>query len=269
MRSSHEAIERAETFSVDELTALAGLLGAQRFPGVPDGIYAQMAPEARQAVLLTARRSLVARGVIEVDGERGAVLAESHAPLLRTAVSAPLVVAVQRRDSEAARTRVYAAAPELTVEHAAVYGNVHRLAALDTSRLLERIVEFTGLDRVQGGSGGGSFVTSAEAYSSVREGVARGDLERARDALGEAGAEFALALEQFEAWCNVRAVHREGARVEIAETTWIATGGGLWQVESEQRLQPPGADPASVQVTISGSDIGAVLDAVIADLSPA
>src|SRR5207249_1484995 len=51
-------------FGIDELAALATLLGASRFPGVPEALFTALTPQARDAAQRAARRGLVARGVI-------------------------------------------------------------------------------------------------------------------------------------------------------------------------------------------------------------
>ena len=55
-------------YGADELLAVAEILGASAFPGVDERAVGT-SDEARDASLRSARRSLLARGVLEIDDE--------------------------------------------------------------------------------------------------------------------------------------------------------------------------------------------------------
>ncbi len=66
------AISTSERYSVDELTAIAALRGANGFPGVPPSADPALSPHEAAVVAAAVTRSLVARGVLGT---------ESRAPL--------------------------------------------------------------------------------------------------------------------------------------------------------------------------------------------
>jgi len=218
-------------FGIDELAALATLLGASRFPGVPEAPFTALTPQARDAAQRAARRGLVARGVIGFAPDGSPTLAGGYETLVGTPLAAELVVAVERRDAGSTRARHFYARPDSAVEHGIAVGNVHRLALLDPTDLAARILEFAGLEK-RSGVDAPAFTTTPAAFTALREGVRKGDLAEAREHLGADGSAFADAMADFKAWCTVRVLRRGSGTVEGGETTWIDAGAALWRVEA-------------------------------------
>jgi hypothetical protein len=218
-------------FGIDELAALAALLGASRFPGVPEAPFTALTPQARDAAMRAARRGLVARNVIGFAPDGSPTLAGGYETLVGTPLAAELVVAVERRDAGSTRARHFYARPDSAVEHGIAIGNVHRLALLDPADLAARIFQFAELEK-RGGVDAPAFVTTTAAFTALREGVRKDDLTEARELLGAGGSAFAAAMADFRAWCTVRVLRRGSGAVEGGETTWIDAGDSLWRVEA-------------------------------------
>lgn len=89
-------ISTSERYSVDELTAIAGLRGVGGFPGVPPSTGATQSPHEAAAVTAAVTRSLVARGVL--DAESRTPLAP-HSALFAVVFGPEVTCSVQRYTS--------------------------------------------------------------------------------------------------------------------------------------------------------------------------
>jgi hypothetical protein len=132
-------------YAADELLAVAELLGASAFPGLDEKAVGGASDEARDASLRSARRSLLARGVLEIDDEGMLRITPPHGLLFRVALAPAAVVTAEYRPRGRIEGRAYYMLPDVSVEHSAVVGNVHRLASLETASVLGRVVEFVDL----------------------------------------------------------------------------------------------------------------------------
>jgi hypothetical protein len=218
--------------SVDELGALAQIMGAARFPGVPDDAAPGTPTQVREAALTAARRGLVARGLVVFSPEGTPALEASCADLVTIPLTAELVVAAERRDRVNTFVRHYYVRPDAGVEHGVVFGSIHQLARFPSEELLSKVVDFAQLE-ARNGASGGEFTTRAGAFQLVRSGMAGGDLAEAREALGPDGAAFADAIGDFVGSARVRILRHEAGGMGGGEVLWVDAGGSLWHIETE------------------------------------
>jgi hypothetical protein len=244
--TNEPSTQASDTFAVEELTVLAELFGASRFPGVPD-VHAGLPQQAREAALRSAWRGLVARGVVEAAANGGPALAGHYLDLVAVPLTAELVVAVERRDREQTYVRHFYAQPTTSVEHSLATTGIHRLTLFPTTELAARILEFSALEK-RPANDATPLTVDAETFTVLREGVRLGDLSKARELLGADGSAFADAMESFASWCRITVLRRNGETVAGGDTTWIDAGDVLW------RMEPDVSEPASarpMRVTIS------------------
>ena len=208
-------------YSADELTAVAQLLGLPAFPDVSGAVFADLDPGAQQAVLRSARRSLLARGVVEIDDEGVLRVAAPHGALFRLALAPAAVVNAEIRRPDSVVTRSYYVLPAAAVEHASVVGHIHRLSQFEPSELFDRVVEFLGLVERPSGE-------TAETELGIS------DLNRAL--AGETDeSEFGQAVSSLVSTSFVRSVTRSNGMLVGGELRWIDTGdAGLWLVEPSE-----------------------------------
>lgn len=233
-------------YAADELAALAELLGAPGFPGAdealpPDG-------EARAAALRAARRSLLARGVLEIDAEGVLRVMPPHAELVAIALGRTAAVTVERRTTESLERRSFYVADGAGVEHSAELGHVHRLECFDPGELEQRVLE-----RVE-------LADSDESGAEVE--ATRDDLEVALGAAarGETvvGA-LAEPLRTLKSLGRVTALRRENGKLVGGEVTWLDLG------EAGLRVVEPSAEAERVRLRpASGTAIAAELRSYIA-----
>jgi len=135
--------ELARTYSVEELTALAEIAGRPAFPATRH----VFGSDAERTV---ARRALLARGTLELDGPDRLRLADSEARLILTPLRAAAAIAVEWRSAGAAQTFGIHLAANVSVLHEPAAGGLHRLTPVLTplvgnvvarlTRLVERPV---------------------------------------------------------------------------------------------------------------------------------
>jgi hypothetical protein len=217
----------AVEYGADELAAIAEVLGAQAFPGV-DTAYAELGEAAQESALRSARRSLLARGVLTIDEEGILNVVPPHSVLFRVALAPALVVNAEHRRADSMESRSYYALPAVGVEHAVSVGRVHRLAQIDPTTLLERLVAFVGLESRPSGDQS-EFEVDVETLN-------RALADSAGTELPDEAKEFRDALETLQSTSYVRSLYGNGRSIVGGELRWIDTGeNGLWLVE-------PGAD---------------------------
>ncbi len=154
-------------YGADELLAVAELLGASAFPGVDERAVGT-SDEARDASLRSARRSLLARGVLEIDDDGVLRITPPHALLFRVALAPAAVVSAEYRRRGRIEGCSYYLLPDVSVEHSAAIGNVHRLDSMETTAVLGRVVEFVDL-RDRPSHNGTAFEVPAAALARALE----------------------------------------------------------------------------------------------------
>ena len=209
-----------ERYGVDELAAVAQLLSVPAFPGT-DGTLGALAADAQDAALRSARRSLLARRVLEIDEAGVLSVAAPHSVLFRVALAPLLVVTAERRLRDGIESRSFYLRPEVAVEHSVDIGRVHELAQFEPGELLARLGDFSGLDASRP-AGDGAFEAGAEVLDEALRGGS--------PALPPEAETFAEALSPNAGLSRVTALHRDGTRVVGGELTWI-DAGALWLVE--------------------------------------
>jgi hypothetical protein len=217
-------------YSAEELTAVAQVFGGPSFPDVDEAVFSGLDADAREAAVRSARRSLLARGVVEIDDEGMLHVTPPHSVLFRVALAPAAIVNAELRRPDSVETRSYYALPAVAVEHSSEIGHIHRLTQFEPAELFERVVEF--LDLTERPSG-----DAAEAELSVA------DLNRglSGETVGEGA--FGDALGGLGSTCFVRSLSRSNGTLVGGELRWIDTGdSGLWLVE------PSETDPERVRM---------------------
>jgi hypothetical protein len=220
-------------YAADELAALAALLGAPGFPGADEALPAQA--EGREAALRAARRSLLARGALEIDEAGILRVVPPHAELVAVALGRGAAVSIERRRPESLDRRSLYVADGAGVEHSAELGHVHRLERFDAADLAERVLEHAELDdRPESGD---ELETTAEELDAALTAAARG--EDVSGPLGEA-------LRTLRSVGRVTALRREDERIVGGELAWLDLGeAGLRVVEPEAEAGRLRVRPAS------------------------
>jgi hypothetical protein len=237
------AMNEGIAYGADELAAVAELCGAPAFPGVQP--VADLAAVARQAALQSARRSLLARGVLEIDDEGMLAVAPPHSILFRAALAPAAVINAEHRRPGFTETRSYYALPAIAVEHTCMIGRVHRLTQLDSALLFERVLEFVQL--VERPPGDASEFEAA--VSELNRALVFAGNEGEKPNLPAEAAAFEQALEGLVSTAFVRSLSRSDGAFVGGELRWIDTGeGGLWLVEPSDES----ADKARVRPTQAG-----------------
>ena len=220
-------------YAADELAALAALLGAPGFPGADEALPPES--EAREAALRAARRSLLARGALEIDDGGILRVVAPHAELVAVALGRAAAVSIERRRPESLDRRSLYVADGAGVEHSAELGHVHRLERFDAADLAERVLERAELeDRPESGD---ELEAAAEEFDAALAAAARG--ENVSGPLGEA-------LRTLRSFGRVTALRREGGRIVGGELAWLDLGeAGLRIVEPADEVGRLQIRPAS------------------------
>lgn len=222
-------------YGADELNAIAEMLGTPAFPGVDGSLYAGVGEEARAAAVRSARRSLLARGVLEIDEQGMLQITPPHSVLFRVALAPAAVVNAEHRRRDAIETRSYYALPAVAVEHAVAIGRVHRLEQFESQELMSRIRDFLALAERPSGDESEFELALAELNQALGDGE--------NPELPSEAETFGKALESLVSTSYVRCLHQEGKALVGGELRWIDTGdSGLWLVE------PSDDDPERVSV---------------------
>jgi hypothetical protein len=148
--------------STDELQALAQLHGFSGFPGVGASSYDHFSTETRMVAGRTARRSLMAHGIVEVGEADGITVTSPAKDILRIALSPLMVVTGERQDPERIAGTMFFVRREGLVEHSQLSDGSHRLASYESSALVALLVSLLELE-------GPSHRPDAEYESSVAD----------------------------------------------------------------------------------------------------
>jgi hypothetical protein len=233
-------------YAADELAALAALLGAAGFPGADEALPAE--GEARDAALRAARRSLLARGVLEIDADGVLKVVPPHAELVAIVLGRTAAVSIERRTAESLERRSLYVAEGAGVEHSAELGHVHRLERFDARELEQRVLDRAALgDSDQ--SGAEVQGTSAELDAALTA-AARG--ETVEGALAEP-------MHALRSLGRVTALRRENGKVVGGELTWLDLG------EAGLRIVEPAVDAGRLRLRpASGADVANELRSYLA-----
>jgi hypothetical protein len=225
-------------YAADELAAVAQLLGAPGFPGV-DGLGEEA---EREASLRSARRSLLARGVLELDSEGVLSIAAPHAFLFGLALAPAATVVAQRGGAET-EGRAWYLHPTAAVEHTVPIGAVHGLEQIDSANVMPRLLDFLRIGAGREGGGALPFTTDRAAIERISAALSSGDLSGLGADLPADASGFVDALGSLVGSSYVRVLHRSGSKIVGGELSWVDAGNaGLWLIE------PVAGDPDQLTV---------------------
>jgi hypothetical protein len=231
-------------YAADELAAVAQLLGAAAFPGV-DGPGDSA---GREASLRSARRSLLARGVIELDDDGILSIAPPHALMFGVAL-APAATVVAQREGPEAEGRAWYLHPNLAVEHTVLVGAIHGLEQIDVAEVVSRLLDFLAIGLRRRGADPETFTAKRAALDRIAASLNAGSTGSLGAELPPEAASFIEALEGSAGAYQVRALHKEGSMIVGGELAWLDTGeAGLWQIEPVQ------GDPDQITIRRVGSE---------------
>lgn len=222
-------------FSIEELVAMAEILELRGLPGLGAEPLAFLAPELHEAVLASARRSLVARRFVRPTAGDGFEIIRPVVQMVTCVARSGIQVRAVFEADGNAETRCFAAEPDLTIEHSVVLGAVQRLTPFRTEQLLARVLEFGGIETRPRGDVA-PFAASERALTVCAEILAAGDRDAAvttltADGVPEASAEaFVRALGHRVSSASVTILHRpKPEEIHGGELTWMDCGEhGLW-----------------------------------------
>ncbi|MSO37258.1 MAG: hypothetical protein EXQ69_03290 [Acidimicrobiia bacterium] len=222
-------------FSIEELVVMAEILELRGIPGLGQEPLAFLAPDLHEAVLASARRSLVARRFVRPTDDEGFEIMRPVAQMVASVARAGIQIRAVFEADGLVETRCFAAEPDLAIEHSVVFGAVQRLTPFRTEQLLARVLEFSGIEaRPQ--SAVAPLTTSERALTACVEMLAAGDRGAAELVLTTDGvpepsaAAFVAAIEHRVSSASVSILHRPKAEeIHGGELTWIDCGEhGLW-----------------------------------------
>lgn len=219
------------TFSADELLAI-GVLAGESFSGAGDEIFEGASEEARAAALSSARRSLVARGVVAIERREARVLPPFD-ELFVVVLSPGLVVRCERRVPGGGERRIYYGRPDVGVEHAIADGYIHRLTVFPPHELLEKVVEFFELAPAPSPEREELFVVPLAQLKALENELADGATASSiSERFPPEARTFLESLDSFVSSSQVVCLHRTDTTLSGGELRWLDVGEGvLWLFE--------------------------------------
>jgi hypothetical protein len=240
-------------YTVDELEALAGLIGGSSFPGV---IEDAQSGEKRDGKLEAGRRSLLVRGIVAIADGGEAVVAEPHCFLFGVAFRPQEFLSVQQMRVDESTSRVYYSRSEISVEHAYVAPGIHRLAGFPRGELGPRLIDFMRLSKpARQVKTHGSVRMSARLLPRVAELVRAQDTAQLATVFDAEARPLMDALKDFVSWSTIRCLKYEGQRVVGEEFAWLDTGrSGSWLVDT---AKPPttGQEPEATVIKTTPEEL--------------
>jgi hypothetical protein len=201
-------------YSPEELAVLAGLLGVRSLPGVT------VPPADGNAGRDAARRSLLARGVVQraEDGRLGVHPAQRD--LLGTLLRPRVVVSAELRDGERREVRLLYAGDAIGVTQARTPEGIHVFTTFPARELVGQSLAAAALRAAAG-------ATEHEPMT-----VDLAELERLEATAGRADAESANGLPRPTGAGRLRVLRRAGERVEGGDLRWLDAGdAGVWSAD--------------------------------------
>ncbi|MGQ0433899.1 MAG: hypothetical protein ACT452_16005 [Microthrixaceae bacterium] len=132
-------------FSVDEVLALSDALALPAPPFVDAGSLGARA-DLRGELMAAGRRSLVARHVMTVENDSEIRVLPAVRRLFELLAEPGLLARTMYEEAGNVETRLFAAVPEVAIEHLPLRGEIHRLTPFETEQLLARILTVVQLD---------------------------------------------------------------------------------------------------------------------------
>jgi hypothetical protein len=204
--------------SVEELTALAELLGARRFPGTGHEFGSEQDRVA-------ARRGLLARRVLHIEEATRLRIAEADARIVATVLRASVVVSVEHRRPGGLERRLLHLSDGETILQEAAGGGLQRLTPLPepVGAAVQRLTR---------------LVEREPAGEPIR--ISRSTFEQVRDsrvaASGEEGEARLRELLANLVSSSAVSVSERGAMRGIPSLVWYDAGdGGLWLLQARDK----------------------------------
>lgn len=132
-------------FSVDEVMALSAALELPAPPFV-DAESFGASSDLRSELMAAGRRSLVARHVLTVDHGSEVSVLPAVRSLFEVLAEPGLLAKTMYEEAGNVETRLFAAVPEVAIEHLSLGGAIHRLTPFETNEVLARILSVVRLD---------------------------------------------------------------------------------------------------------------------------
>lgn len=246
-------------FSIEELVAMVEILELRGLPGLGPEPLDFLSEELRDAVLASARRSLVARRFVVPTDDGGFEIARPVAHMVARSARSGIQVRAISESSAVIETRCFAAEPDLAMEHSVVLGAVQRLTPFRTEQLLARVLEFCEI-AARPESSVDPFTVGEQELTACAERLAAADRVGALLALtgggvpGPGAAAFVTALEHRVSSASVTILHRpKPEEIHGGELTWIdCAEHGLWLTPALAGNEEPddgeALEPASVTI---------------------
>jgi hypothetical protein len=240
-------------FSVEELVCLTDALGLRLPPAIDGDPLSTLSARERVLVLDGAQRSLLARQMLRATNGI-LVVVPAVARLLELTSEPGVIVRAQHEQGGVVEARVYAADPEVAVEHFEIAPAVYRLTPFPTEELLVRALRRCELEDRPMIDVDPFSVTLGDLMVAA-ERIADGNMERAlSEFIASAGGTdsaqaFARALETKIRSARVAVLHAPAAeQLAGGDLTWLDGGErGLWLT--------PTVEPRALDLALDGADV--------------
>jgi hypothetical protein len=234
--------------SADELTALAQLVGGERFPFVDESEAADALGEAGPAVLRASRRSLSARGLVTPSADGTLALGEELRDAVALALDPDLVVTVEAEGAQDLRFAL-AADPSHAAEVQRLGGDGYRIGIHPAGHVVARVLQLTGAYSSSAKAAGDRTEVLAIAIDRARAFLRIGDHDAAARELGQQPA-LLDALATAASFNRVRSMFRRNGVVHGGELVWCQpASGAAWVLES---VAKEGEAPTSIEARSVG-----------------
>jgi hypothetical protein len=253
--------------TTDDLLYLVNRIGAERPVGLDEAANdVEPPPEVREWLQNATERNLRARGILDVEGQPNAAVAE----IVATTGSPGLIVSISTQRGRVVETAVLAAVPDLAVVHTPLAPGVHRLTPIATVEVVDRVRDLVSLAGANGSGGSNGSDTQAGSDDALRIDLTSLDpvttaAQESTTAAAAAAREAGLTTKQAEALAELLAdrdathlvtvMHRSPDLHMGVVSWWSSQDRGLWQVQSV-----PGSD--GEQLVLTPVTAPALLDAV-------
>lgn len=255
--------------SVDELLVVFELLDQAPPP------YLREADDGDPATRRGAQRSLIARGLIRVDGTGNASIAENLAAMVDLATGAGVVVRVRRWRTDEDRTVWYSPGRDRSLRVEITPHGTCTLLDLPVDDFPLLVAADMGLRSQRNRFPDFAVDMPTDAYSRFLEIIARQEAGPAATALEAAGIDGSVAAELAQAliaapgsgnFAVIRPMPDPARSVELGIVGWLDAGAaGLVRVDTEYSS---GGQPAATMAHISSASDEQLLDEVLGLLAP-
>jgi hypothetical protein len=233
-------------FTFEELVALAESFGAPSLLGLDRRVFGRASREAVEAMMRTARRSLVARGVLHLGDADGVRLTSSYGPTLGVALGHDRWVEAAIRGRDAGTRLVWAARGDNAVVMRPVGADLVAFDGVPAASLPAHVAATAGFRDDDPTTGTALDVPPSAVDAAVTGTSDDPAAERLRAAVGT-GAQLV----------RIRHLDRSNGLVRGDEATWLAGPGGARRVveaaDGMVRLEP--ATAASVAAFLDSASL--------------